>query len=471
MAVRTEPSAGRQFGARLRRHRIAARLTQEQLAAKAGLSVRSISELERARVRFPRLESVRQLGQALALTDAAMKEFQALARDEYWADRETDRETPLPTEEADPPRAGLPFVPVVPVVPAQLPSDVATFAGRSRQLAQLDSVLGDVLIDDDARSGESTSTNIAAVSGTAGVGKTALAVHWAHQVADRFPDGQLYVNLRGFDPSGQVMQPVTALRGFLATLGVPAEQIPAGPDAQAALYRSLLAGRQMLVVLDNARDADHARPLLPGTSSALAIVTSRDPLTPLVAADGARPLTLDLLSRDEARELLGRRIAPDRIAAEPEAVDAIITACARLPLALALVAARAATHPTFSLAELGRLETSDVLAQVQAAFSWSYTALTPPAARMFRYLGLLADPEISAVAAASLTAAHVADARRSLSELTRTGLLVEHAPSHYRLHDLLAAYAGHLALAADPEDKRRIALIRLLDHYAHPVRA
>src|SRR5262249_11761581 len=202
------------------------------------------------------------------------------------------------------------------VVPAQLPPDVYGFAGRDQHLAWLDALLADAATE------APTAVVISAVSGTAGVGKTALAVHWAHQVADQFPDGQLYVNLRGFHPGGQVMEPAAAVRGFLDALGVPAERIPPDLDAQTALYRSLLAGKRMLIMLDNVRDADHARPLLPGTPTAFALVTSRNQLTSLVAAGGARPLTLDVLTHDGARELLARRLGPDRVPAEPEAVPA-----------------------------------------------------------------------------------------------------------------------------------------------------
>jgi tetratricopeptide (TPR) repeat protein len=301
-----------------------------------------------------------------------------------------------------------------------------------------------------------------------------LALHWAHRVAERFPDGQLYVNLRGFDQSGQVMEPAAAVRGFLDALGVPADRIPADPDARAALYRSLLSGRRMLVVLDNARDAEHARSLLPGKASAVAVVTSRNQLTDLVAADGAHPLTLDLLSAAEARELLERRAGPGRAAAEPDAVEQIITACAGLPLALALVAARAATHPTFPLAAIGdelaqagsRLNAGDMVSQVRAVFSWSYTMLTPAAARLFRLLGLHPGPDISAPAAASLAALPTPAARSLLGELTRAGLLAEQAPGRYGFHDLLAGYAADLARSLDSDDQRRAATARLLDHYS-----
>ncbi len=378
---------------------------------------------------------------------------------------------PLPAFPAAPAPAASPIS-----TPAQLPVDVGGFAGRAEQLARLDDVLRS------ATAQAPTAVPITAMSGTAGVGKTALALRWAHRVADRFPDGQLFVNLRGFDPGGQVVSSAAAVRGFLDTLGVPAERVPADLDAQAALYRSLLAGKRVLLVVDNARDAEHARPLLPGTPTALVVVTSRDQLTGLVAADGAHPLRLDLLTAPEARELLARRIGHGRVAAEPSAVDDIITACARLPLALALVAARAVINPTFPLAALaaelatagdqpGRLDSGDVLGQVRAVFSWSYATLTPTAARLFRLLGAHPGPEFTAAAAAGLVVASRADAGSSLVELTRAGLLSEHAPGRYGFHDLLRAYADDLTRTIDSDDERRAATTRLLDHYAHTAHA
>ena len=355
-------------------------------------------------------------------------------------------------------------------VPAQLPRDVGGFAGRREQLARLDALLA-------AGGRGPAAVVISAVSGTAGVGKTTLAVHWAHRVADRFPDGQLYVNLRGFDPGGQVMAPAEAVRGFLDAFEVPAERIPASLDAQAALYRSLLAGRRVLVVLDNARDAEQARPLLPGTPTALVLVTSRNRLSSLVAVDGAHPLTLDLLTAAEARELLARRLGPDRVAAEPDAVEQIITSCVWLPLALTIVAARAAQSgfPLAALAgelaeasgRLDALDAGDPAAEVRAVFSWSYTALSPTAARLFRLLGLHPGPDLSATAAASLAALRPAEARRLLAELTRASLLTEHVPGRYTFHDLLRAYAADLTHSHDPADHRRAAVGRMLDHYLH----
>jgi tetratricopeptide (TPR) repeat protein len=362
------------------------------------------------------------------------------------------------------------------VAPAQLPADVAGFAGRAAELAALDRLLAAGKDPPDGPARGSTAVVISAVSGTAGVGKTALAVRWAHRIAGRFPDGQLYVNLRGFDPGGQVLAAAAAVRGFLDALQVPAERIPAGLDAQAALYRSLLAGRRVLVVLDNARDAEQARPLLPGTPTALVVVTSRNQLTSLVAVDGAYPLMLDLLTEDEARQLLAGRLGPNRVAAEPQAVDRIIGCCARLPLALTIAAARAAQSgfPLALLAEelaeaggLDALDAGDPAGQVRTVFSWSYTALSPAAAGLFRLLGLHPGPDLSAAAAASLAAVSPAEVRRWLGELTRASLLAEHSPGRYGLHDLLRVYAADLTRTHDPEDQRRAARGRMLDHYLH----
>jgi tetratricopeptide (TPR) repeat protein len=354
--------------------------------------------------------------------------------------------------------------------PAQLPRAVGGFAGRQAALAALDALL-------DAPADQPSTVVISALSGTAGIGKTTLAVHWAHRVAHLFPDGQLYVNLRGFDPTGHAMDPEAAVRRLIGAFGVPTAEIPSDLDGQAALYRSLLDRKQLLVVLDNARDADQVRPLLPGTPTALVVVTSRNPLTSLVAADGAHPLPLDLLPAAEARELLESRIGWDRVAAEPEAAEQIAAACARLPLALAIAAARAvqsgvplatvAAELTDVRGRLGVLDAGDPVSQVRAVFSWSYQALTPAARRLFRLLGLHPGPEVSVPAAASLAAAPAAEASTLLAELTRTGLLAEHAPDRYTCHDLLAAYAAELAADTDTDAERHGATMRLLDHYVH----
>jgi DNA-binding SARP family transcriptional activator len=356
-------------------------------------------------------------------------------------------------------------------VPAQLPLEVRDFVGRERQLAGLGALLAKV-------NRPSPTALVAVVSGSAGVGKTALAVHWAHRMAGWFPDGQLYVDLRGYDQSGLVTNPADALRGFLDALDVPSQRIPVGADAQAALFRSLLADRRMLILLDNARDAGQIRPLLPGAPGCLVVVTSRDQLAGLVGVEGAYPLTLGVLTQDESRQLLAFRLGADRIAAEPRAADEIGTRCARLPLALVVVAARAATHPQFSLralaAELGdsheRLDAlagGDPTSDVRAVFSWSYRALTADAARVFRLLGLPQGPDVSVAAAAGLIGLPVRRTRHLLGELARAHLIVEHVPARYTFHDLLRAYAAELALCTDSAEQRDAAIRRTLDHYLH----
>jgi tetratricopeptide (TPR) repeat protein/transcriptional regulator with XRE-family HTH domain len=355
-------------------------------------------------------------------------------------------------------------------VPRQLPPALRHFSGRHGELAELAH-----LLDQAPTAG---AVLITAIGGTAGIGKTALAVYWAHQVADRFPDGQLYVNLRGFDASGSVLDPAEAVRRFLDALHVPPERIPADLDAQAALYRSHLAGRRMVLVLDNARDTAQVRPLLPGAPGCLVLVTSRKQLTGLIAADGAQPITLNLLTGEEARRLLSGRLGADRVAAEPVAVAEIITRCARLPLALALVAARAAVRPTVALHALAdelhdtqqrwqTLTGDDPTSDVRTVLSWSYRALTPAAARLFRLLGLHPGQDMPAPAAASLAGLPAGVARPLLAELTQASLLVEHLPGRYTFHDLLRAYATHLTHTIDTEPERRAATGRILDHYLH----
>ena len=359
--------------------------------------------------------------------------------------------------------------------PAQLPLDVHGFTGRAEALAQLDRTL-------QGSAEQPTAVVISAIAGTAGVGKTALAVHWAHRITDRFPDGQLYVNLRGFDPSGSVVAPAEALRGFLDALEVPSHRVPSTIEAQATLYRSLLTGRRMLVVLDNARDAEQVRPLLPGSATCLVLVTSRNQLTSLVAAEGAQPLPLDLLTRDEARQLLVRRLGEARLAAEPAAVDEVIDACAGLPLALTIVAARAVTNPKRPLGSLARelhearnrldvLDAGDPTADVRSVFSWSYRMLSPGPARLFRLLSVHPGPDIGVEAAASLAGLTTDAVRPVLTALVAAHLLTEHVTGRYANHDLLRVYSAELAERTDSEEDRRDALRRALDHYLRTAHA
>jgi DNA-binding SARP family transcriptional activator/tetratricopeptide (TPR) repeat protein len=360
-------------------------------------------------------------------------------------------------------------------VPAQLPPAVPAFAGRAAELASLDAVLAQAQED---RPAGPAPVVISAVSGTAGVGKTALAVHWAHRVAPQFPGGQLYVNLRGFDPGGQPAEPGEAIRGFLDALGVAAGQIPDEVPAQAALYRSTLAGKRVLVVLDNARDPGQVRPLLPGSPGCLVIVTSRSDLAGLVAAEGACPVNLDLLPPAEAGDLLARRLGRARVAREPHAVAEIIERCARLPLALSIAAARAAARPGFPLAAIaGQLRgttatldpfgSNDRATDVRAVFSWSCQALSDDAAQLFRLLGLHPGPDVSVAAAASLAVVPPRRAEALLAELADAHLLSEHSPGRYTAHDLLRAYAAEQVHTLVPDDAQAAASHRILDHYLH----
>lgn len=339
--------------------------------------------------------------------------------------------------------------------PRELPPDLASFSGRGAELAALDALPAGPVV----------------ISGTAGVGKTTLAVHWAHRVAERFPDGQLYVDLRGFDPSEPPLAPSEALRGFLEALRVPPRQVPTSPSAQAALYRSLLADTRTLVVLDNARDAGQVAPLLPGASGCLAVVTSRNQLPGLVTGAGAQPLGLDLLDAEEAQRLLASRLGPGR--AEPGQADVAELAerCAGLPLALAIVAARAVWRPGYALAALAAelaeagldgFDAGDAMSSARAVFSWSYRSLSASAARVFRLLALHPGPDVGLDVAASLAGG---DVRREVAELVRAHLVVERTPGRYAFHDLLRAYARELGAGDEP------ALTRMLDHYVHTARA
>ncbi|HCU52195.1 MAG TPA: transcriptional regulator, SARP family protein, partial [Micromonosporaceae bacterium] len=347
------------------------------------------------------------------------------------------------------------------VVPRQLPPAAPHFTGRSAELAAL------------SRAADACGPLL--ITGMAGVGKTTLAVAWAHQAAHQFPDGQLYVNLRGFDPSGLAMTPAQAVRGLLEALAVPPRMFPPGFEAQVGLYRSLLSDRRLLVLLDNARDAEQVRALLPGSPSCRAVVTSRVELTGLVAADGAYPVALDVLPDLDARQMLAHRLGRDRVNDEPDAVDQLIALCGRLPMALAVVAARAATRLDFSLSAiaeemdrgLGAFHLGDSSIDVRAVFSWSYRALSRPAARLFRLLGLHAGPGIGLGAAASLTGVSVSEVGPLLAELTRAHLIAESSPGRYGFHDLLRAYAIEMADVAETEHERDAARRRSLDHYLH----
>jgi DNA-binding SARP family transcriptional activator len=355
--------------------------------------------------------------------------------------------------------------------PMQLPAGIPHFVGRSAALAELSRLAAIA-----AEQPVSPTIAISAIDGLAGVGKTALAVHFAAAAAGRFPDGLLYVNLRGFDPGGEPLDPAQVLRGFLETLGMPVSRIPSGLEARIGAYRSRLTGRRMLIVLDNARDSDQVRALLPGTAGCLVLITSRDQLAGLIALEGAHPLTVDVFTLEEAHELLTRRLGAERVAREPGAVAELSEQCARLPLALNIAAARAALKPTHPLEQLveeqrdsaiAALDTGDAFASVRAVFWASYRTLDAAAARMFRLLAEHPGSDISVNVAASLAGTSRDQARGALRELTRGQLLTESAPGRYTCHDLLRAYAAELSQSLDEAPERRRAAERVLDHYLH----
>jgi DNA-binding SARP family transcriptional activator/tetratricopeptide (TPR) repeat protein len=359
-----------------------------------------------------------------------------------------------------------------PLVPlAQLPADLPTFTGRRAELARLSGLL-------DSADRNPSSVRIVAIDGMAGIGKTTLAVHLAHEVAKDYPDGQLYLNLRGFDSSGTAMTATEALRIFLDALGVGPQRIPAEPEAQAALYRSMLHGRKVLVLLDNARDVEQIRPLLPASAGCLVIITSRNQLTGLITTHAAYPLTVESFSAQDARATLTQRLDPYRLADDNAALDEIVELCAGLPLAVAIVAARATVHyylPISAIASelrdartrLDAFSANDPATDMRAVFSWSYELLSPPAARLFRMLSLHAGPDISIAAMASLLGTPEANTRRLVTELTRARLLVEGHPHRFGMHDLIRVYAAELTAELDTEADRVSARTRMFDFYLH----
>jgi transcriptional regulator with XRE-family HTH domain/tetratricopeptide (TPR) repeat protein len=425
------------FGRLVRRQRQAAGLTQAELAELTGLSIRSISDIERG-VTEPRTSSRRLLEKALGLAEP------------------DSRRTGRPAGHAHGTRT----------VPRQLPAAVRDFVGRQAELATLTSMLDD---------GGADLMVVSVIGGTAGVGKTELALHWAHQVAHRFPDGQLYVNLRGYDARPAVTAG-EALASFLRSLGVPGHELPPGTEDRAALYRTMLAGRRMLVVLDNAAELDQLRSLLPGSPTCAVIVTSRDSLPGLIARDGARRLDLDPLADPEAIELL-RALIGARVEAAPGAAAQLAAQCSRLPLALRVAAELAVIRPASDLADLvteltDRQHRLDLLdadqdphTAIRAVLSWSYLNLSKPTARVFRLISLHPGADVDRYAAAALTGLTPAEAGQRLDRLARVHLVQVTAPGRVVMHDLLQAYAHELTQDQDPPTQRRAARARLFDHY------
>jgi tetratricopeptide (TPR) repeat protein/transcriptional regulator with XRE-family HTH domain len=432
------------FGRLLRAHRHRALLTQEQLAERAGMSSRTIRDLERGRVRQPRGDTVRLLADALTLAGARRVEFQAAALDAGWALRSWASESAAPN---------------------LLPPDIADFTGRSEVVWRLGALLAGPL--DGA--GRSTAIVVLAIVGGGGVGKTALAVHVAHRARPRFPDGQLYVDLRGAETSPA--DPALVLGRFLRALGVDGAAVPEGSDERAESYRSLLADRRVLVVLDNAANEAQVLPLLPGSPSCGVLVTSRAPLTGL---GGIRPIVLDVLPAEQALELLERIVGPQRLAAEPATAAELARLCGYLPLALRVAGARLAARRYWQLAQLverladerRRLDelTHGHLA-VRASLTLSYRGLDPAARLLFGRLGLLQAPDVAAWVAAALLDSPVEQAAELADRLVDARLLEVAGQDasgqvRYRFHDLVGVYARERAEAEDPPTERTAALAR-----------
>ncbi len=462
--LREQPGPPPELGDLLRGYRLARGLSQEELGELSGLSARAIANMERGRTARPYRSSVRALADALGLPPAQRAQLDQAARTVPAAVAQLAGAQHAGADQADPD------------TPRQLPAAVPQFTGRDAELAALNTALEQAGPDAEA-------PVVVAVSGTAGVGKTGLAVHWAHRVAGQFPDGQIFADLRGYDPE-QPVSAASALAAILAALGVPGRDIPAGTGERAARYRTLIAGRRVLVLLDNASDPEQVRPLLPGDPGCLTIVTSRHDLAGLVATHGARRVELDLLSAEHAIGLL-RLLVGERAAAEPDACAILAERCCRLPLALRVAAERAAAQPARPLSDLADelsdehrrldvLDAGDARAAVRAVFSWSCRHLSAGAARAFRLLGLHPGPDFDRYAVAALAGTDRNEAARFLDQLARAHLVQHGGAGRYGMHDLLRAYARDLAAsderasdAITGDGERGAAHARLFGYYLH----
>ncbi|MCS7480423.1 BTAD domain-containing putative transcriptional regulator [Umezawaea endophytica] len=362
-------------------------------------------------------------------------------------------------------------------VPRQLPASPWWFTGRGAELTRLDQAL---TIEPEQGPQRTSTTGatvvISAIGGAGGIGKTWLALAWAHQRAEQFPDGQLFVDLHGFSPTQEPMAADVAVRGFIDALGVDPGRVPPGLDAQAALYRSLVTGKRVLIVLDNAATAGQVVPLLPGSPTCTVLITGRTRLASLIDRHDVRQLTLDVLARTEARALLAARLGADRVAAEPDAVDELVDLCGGYPLALSITARTAATHPGIPLAEVAAdlrefgLEMldhdTDPAASLPAVLSWSLRALTDDQRTVFALLGITPGPDTSLPAVTVLTGLSSARTRKALSALEEASLLERRPGGRCAMHDLIRAYAATTARDL-PDEVREAALVRVVDFYLH----
>ncbi len=352
-----------------------------------------------------------------------------------------------------------------PLIPRQLPADLRVFSGRRRDLKALYELVPEAL--DTERS-----TSIASIEGMGGVGKTTLAVHFAHEVGERFSGGQVYLNLRGYGP-GDPVEPATALETMLASVGVPADRIPAGVDGRAATWRTYSAGRRMLILLDNAASTEQIRPLLPGPGC-LVLVTSRWQLQALVATHGARRVALEELPDEDAIALVASTIGLERVTEDPDATERFVRYCGGLPLAIRILAVRAAQFPDLGLrefvrlleAEQDRLGSFDLAdgdeTNIRAVFSYSYRALDDRAARLLRLLGLPTGGDFSVPVAAAVAGVDIAEAHQDLAKLASAHLIARSRPGRYQFHDLIRAYAAELSAKVDGPEVREEVLDRLL---------
>jgi DNA-binding SARP family transcriptional activator/Tfp pilus assembly protein PilF len=371
-------------------------------------------------------------------------------------------------------------------IPRQLPAVPVPFVGRRDDLGRLDANLrarSPHSLSERGDRSDSTTADvpgggmvvISAIGGAGGIGKSWLAVHWAHQRLDQFPDGQLFVDLRGFSPDSTPLAPAVAVRGFLDALGVDPGRVPVDPQAQTGLLRSLVAGKRMLMVLDNAADTEQVEPLLPGGDSCTVVVTSRRILTGLVTRHGARHLTLDPLSDSEARALLTQRLGSVRVAAEPTATSELVGLCGGLPLALGIIAGRAQTQPNGLLAEfaaelrslgVGALDSDDPSASLPTVLSWSLRHLTKQQRQVFALLGIAPGRDTGRPAATALTGLPEREAHAVLHALVDASLIDQTPDGRYGMHDLVHAYATTIADNL-PIQMRDAALRRVLDFYTH----